>query len=110
MILLLTILLVVLLPIGLPWNIVLLVAGCLLEVAEITALRRWSKRIDRRTTRTTGAEAMIGQAARVVEACRPDGIVQLRGELWVARCEEGADPGETVRVLSLDGLTLVVAR
>jgi len=109
-ILLLTILLVVLLPIGLPWNVLLLVAGCVLEVVEITVLRRWSKRIDRRTTRTTGAEALIGQAAKVVEACRPEGMVQLRGELWVARCEEGADPGDTVRVLSLEGLTLVVAR
>ena len=107
---LLTILLVVLLPIGLPWNVLLLVAGCVLEVVEITVLRRWSKRIDRRTTRTTGAEALIGQAAKVVEACRPEGMVQLRGELWVARCEEGADPGDTVRVLSLEGLTLVVAR
>jgi len=70
----------------------------------------WAKRLDRRTKRTTGAEAMIGETADVVQACRPNGMVQLRGELWEARCEEGADVGETVRVASLDGLTLVVVR
>jgi membrane-bound serine protease (ClpP class) len=108
-ILLVTILLVVLLPIDLPWSVLLLVAGCVLEVGEIIVLRRWSKRLDRRTKPTTGAEALIGLDAKVVEACRPDGMVQLRGELWVARCIEGADPGDTVRVSALDGLTLIVA-
>ena len=73
-------------------------------------LRRWAKRIDRRTKRTTGVEAMIGQAAEVVQACRPAGMVQLRGELWEARCDDGADEGDAVRVESLDGLTLVVVR
>ena len=70
----------------------------------------WAKRLDRRTKRTTGAEAMIGETAEVVQACRPSGMVQLRGELWEARCDEGAEVGETVRVESLDGLTLVVGR
>jgi membrane protein implicated in regulation of membrane protease activity len=37
-------------------------------------------------------------------------MVHLSGELWQARCDEGADVGETVRVESLDGLTLIVAR
>jgi membrane-bound ClpP family serine protease len=53
---------------------------------------------------------MIGEPAEVMEACRPNGTVQLRGELWEARCEEGAETGETVRVESVEGLTLVVAR
>ena len=70
----------------------------------------WARRLDRRTKPTTGAEAMIGETGEVVQACRPTGMVQLRGELWEARCEEGADVGETVRVESLDGLTLVVVR
>jgi membrane protein implicated in regulation of membrane protease activity len=30
------------------------------------------------------------------------------GELWEARCAEGADVGERVRIEALDGLTLVV--
>ena len=110
MILLLIVLLVLLASIGWPWSAVLIVVGCALEAIEIVFLRRWAKRLDRRTKRTTGAEAMIGQPAEVVQACRPNGMVQLRGELWEARCEEGADEGETVRVESVDGLTLVVVR
>ena len=110
MILLLVILLVVFASVPTPWSVVLILVGCGLEAIEIVLLRRWAKRLDRRTKVTTGAEAMIGESAEVVEACRPNGTVQLRGELWEARCDEGADRGETVRVESLDGLTLVVAR
>lgn len=109
MILLLIILLVLLASVAWPWSAVLIVVGCGLEAIEIVFLRRWAKRIDRRTKKTTGAEAMIGQTAEVVQPCRPKGMVQLGGELWEARCDEGADTGETVRVESLDGLTLVVA-
>jgi len=108
-VLLLAILLVVFASVAPPWNIVVLVVACLLEVVEIALLRRWSKRLDRRTKRTTGSEAMIGERAEVVEPCRPRGTVQLRGELWEARCDGGAETGETVRVKSIDGLTLIVA-
>ena len=110
MVLLVAILLVVFAPIPSPWNAVLILVACVLEVVEIMILRRWSKRLDKRTKRTTGAEALIGQPAQVIEPCRPDGMVQLHGELWAARCEEGADTGETVTVKSLVGLELVVAR
>jgi membrane-bound serine protease (ClpP class) len=103
------ILLAVFLPISGAWSAVLIVVGCVLEVFEVVILRRWSKRLDRKTKRTTGAEALIGETAKVVEACQPKGMVQLRGELWEARCDEGAARGDTVRVESLDGLTLVVA-
>jgi membrane protein implicated in regulation of membrane protease activity len=108
-ILLLAILLVVIAPVSSPWSIVVIVVACFLEVGEIALLRRWAKRLDRSTVRTTGAEAMIGKRAAVVMACRPTGTVQLRGELWEARCEGGAASGETVRVESVEGLTLIVA-
>jgi membrane-bound serine protease (ClpP class) len=93
-----------------PWNVVLLAVACVLEVVEIVLLRRWSKRLDRRSKRMTGAEALIGEAAEVVEPCRPEGLVHVHGELWQAHCDAGADVGETVRVTSLNGLKLVVAR
>lgn len=108
-VLLLAILLVVFVSFPSPWNVIVLAVACVLEVVEIGVLRRWSKRLDRRTARTTGSEAMIGRTAEVVEACHPKGMVQLQGELWEARCEGGADAGETVRVKSVDGLTLIVA-
>jgi membrane protein implicated in regulation of membrane protease activity len=109
-ILIVTILLVVLLGVPSPWDAVMIIAGCMLEVVEVVVLRRWSKRIDRRTRPTTGAAAMIGELARVVEPCRPLGMVELNGELWRARCEEGADPDETVEVEAIEKLTLIVSR
>lgn len=107
---LVTILVVVLADVPHPWDAILIIAGALLEVGEVVVLRRWSKRIDRRTRPTTGASAMIGEQAEVVEPCRPEGMVELNGELWQARCEEGADPGETVAVKAIEKLTLIVER
>ena len=92
-----------------PWNIVVLVVACILEVGEIAVLRQWSKRIGRRTKATTGAEAMVGKVAEVTQDCRPTGMVRLDGELWEARCDVGASRGDSVLVDRLDGLTLVVS-
>lgn len=110
MILIATILIVVFAGVPSPWDALLIIAGCVLEVGEVIVLRRWSKRIDRRTRPTTGTAAMIGELARVVEPCRPLGMVELNGELWQARCDEGADPGETVEVKAIEKLTLTVER
>jgi membrane protein implicated in regulation of membrane protease activity len=44
----------------------------------------------------------------VVAPCRPWGRVRLDGEDWAARCTAGADPGDRVRVLAVEQLTLVV--
>jgi membrane protein implicated in regulation of membrane protease activity len=108
-ILLLAILLVIVASIASPWGLIVILVACVLEVGEIAFLRRWARRLDRRTKKTTGAEAMIGAPAEVVEACRPIGTVHINRELWQARCDAGADAGQTVRVQSVDGLMLVVA-
>jgi membrane protein implicated in regulation of membrane protease activity len=89
-----------------PWNLVAILGGLLVEVGELT----WGLRLARRWKPKTGAEAMIGAEAIVVSACRPLGEVRVHGELWQARCEEGADAGETVRIESIGGLTLAVVR
>ena len=81
-----------------PASIIVLVAACVLEPFEIAFLRNWSKRIGRRTKATTGAEGMIGKRAEVVRECRPTGTVRVGSELWEARCEGGAAPGDEVRV------------
>ncbi len=89
-----------------PWpvNAVVIVLGVVGEIGEIV----WGRRLARRWRPKTGPEAMIGQTAAVVGACRPNGTVRVHGELWAARCEEGADVDTTVRIASLDGLTLTV--
>lgn len=92
-----------------PWAVAVLVVTVVLEIGEIAALRVWSRRLGSRLKKTTGAEAMIGARAKVVSSCRPEGTVRLKGELWQARCDGGADAGAAVRVQSVDGLTLVVS-
>jgi len=87
-----------------PWNVIVVVLGALGEAAEAVI----GIRISQRRRAHVGAEALIGATARVVTACLPDGRVEVRGELWGARCDEGARVGDTVRVRELDGLTLVV--
>ena len=89
-----------------PWGLVVVVAALVLEVGEAAFWIRLSKR----RKPQVGGEALIGASAEVVSACRPVGRVRILGELWQARCAEGADPGEVVRVHALDGLTLVVGR
>jgi membrane-bound serine protease (ClpP class) len=91
----------------LPWplNLLSVLVGLTIEAVELT----WGLRLARKWRPRTGAEAMIGQEAEVVAACRPAGKVRVQGELWDARCEEGAGVGESVRIDSLEGLTLVVS-
>jgi membrane protein implicated in regulation of membrane protease activity len=58
----------------------------------------------------TGAEGMIGLGGRVARACRPEGTVEVHGEIWNAVSADGKPlrTGETVRVVDLEGLLLVV--
>jgi membrane protein implicated in regulation of membrane protease activity len=89
-----------------PWSWVLIGVAAVVEVGESFAWLAWS----RRRRAKVGAEALIGKEAIVVMPCRPEGQVRLQGEIWSARCEEGADVDERVRVRSLDGITLIVTR
>ena len=90
-----------------PWSYVAVVLAALWEILEVALFVAYSKR--RRAT--TGAEALPGATGVVVEACRPLGQIRVEGELWRARCKEGAEPGETVVVDTLGpNLTLTVHR
>lgn len=59
---------------------------------------------------TTGAEGLIGQIGTVRTPLTPEGSVLVGGELWSAQCEEGAEPGDKVRVRALKGLMLFVSK
>jgi membrane-bound serine protease (ClpP class) len=86
------------------WGLVAIIAGLTVEVGEAWL---WI-RLSRRWRVVTGAEGLVGRTAEVVEDCRPDGRVRIHGELWRAHCEGGAKAGTTVRVVSIDDLTLQV--
>jgi membrane protein implicated in regulation of membrane protease activity len=89
-----------------PWGAPLIAAAAAVEVSQSLFWIWHSKR--RRAD--VGAETLIGRTTDVVRACRPLGYVRLDGELWQARCEEEAEAGDPVRVVGLDGLTLLVER
>ena len=106
MLLLLAILVaVVWLPTG--WGIAVVAAATVFELAE-AGFWVW---LSRRRKAVTGAEALPGSRGVVTFACRPEGRVRVAGELWRARCEEGADVGDAVVVERLDPeLTLIVRK
>jgi len=87
-----------------PWNLLVVAAGLAGEVAESLFLLRLS----RRRRAAVGPEAMLGQVAVVAAPCRPEGQVRVKGELWRARCAEGAATGERVRITGIEELTLLV--
>ncbi|HEY6584515.1 MAG TPA: NfeD family protein [Gaiellaceae bacterium] len=90
-----------------PWSYVAVIAAAVVEVVEVKIFLWYS----RRRGATTGAEALVGEQGRVVQACRPVGQIRVVGELWQARCEDGADPGDSVVVDELGpDLTLLVHR
>ena len=87
-----------------PWNVVGFAAGLACFAGEVVF---WHRTVRGRRA-AVGAQTMIGESATVVSPCRPTGQVRLSGEIWAARCEGGADPGDTVEVVAREGLTLVV--
>lgn len=89
-----------------PWNVVALLVGIVLWLGEVFAI--W--RLVRKKKVQAGAETLVGRTATVIAPCKPLGQVRLSGEseIWRARCAEGAEVGETVRVVGLDQITLIV--
>jgi len=58
----------------------------------------------------TGLGTLIGREAISRGALEPEGFILVNGELWRARSVAGTiAAGETVRVLRVEGLTLIVA-
>ena len=86
------------------WRLPVIVGFALLEAAE-TAITWW---ISRRRPPKVGVETLIGATGRAVTECRPRGTVRVRGEVWDARCESGADADARVRIVGRDRLTLLV--
>jgi membrane-bound ClpP family serine protease len=88
------------------WAIALLAGTGAFETSQTVF---WLWHSQRRAVQV-GAETMLGRVVEVAEECRPYGLVRIQGELWRARCAEGAGRGEPVRIVGRDGLTLEVER
>ena len=89
-----------------PYKIVAFAIGLALFICELLF---WNWRVRGQRVKT-GVATMVGQTCTVLSSCLPNGQVQLRGEIWEARCDTGADRGDTVVVLAVEGLTLIVER
>lgn len=87
-----------------PWNVIVAAA---VGIAWFFELYLWNRTV-RGKRRVVGAQTLVGQVGEVRQTCRPVGQVFVAGELWEARCEDGADTGTHVRVLAVNGLTLDV--
>ena len=102
MLIILAIALLLLLPS--PWSFVGFFGVFALWLVE---LGLWNRTV-RHRRKVVGAQTLIGKDAVVSTPCRPVGQVRLDGEIWEARCESGASPGDRVRVVGRKGLTLLV--
>jgi membrane protein implicated in regulation of membrane protease activity len=87
-----------------PWNVVGFAAGLACFAGEVVF---WHRTVHGRRA-AVGAQTLIGEVGVVVSSCRPTGQVRLLGEIWSARCDAGADPGDAVEVVGRRELTLVV--
>jgi membrane protein implicated in regulation of membrane protease activity len=88
-----------------PWNVIAVTVAALWELGTALFGLWWSQRREAKV----GVQTLLGREVEVRRACRPLGEVRVRGEIWKARCEPGgADAGELVRIVGLDGLTLLV--
>jgi membrane-bound serine protease (ClpP class) len=63
----------------------------------------------RRRPTLTGAEAMIGSVAEVVDWSDFKGHVRIHGEMWEARADQPFAPSDTVIVVQREDLTLIVS-
>lgn len=62
----------------------------------------------RRRPALTGAEQIIGSTGQVIAWQGTAGQVRVLGEVWNARATNPIQPGNTIRVIGREGLTLIV--
>lgn len=94
-----------------PWVTVLLLALILILSLTATILITRRVAVAHRQKIATGSEELIGLRAVVRSSLKPSGTVFIEGEIWSAVLPEGtADPGETVTITGVDGLTLLVKK
>ena len=87
-----------------PWGFIGFGVGLVCFAGEVSF---WQRKVRGRRS-VVGAHTLIGETGTVVTSCRPSGQVRVSGEIWAARCEQGADLGDTVTVVDRNELTLVV--
>ena len=93
----------------LPWNVV-----AYLIILLISGLLYWVIARAMRKVPEAGLEELVGAEAIVASKLSPHDearyMVRVQGELWSADSEDELEPGEKVKILSVDGLVLTVEK
>jgi len=90
-----------------PWVVIVLVVA----LGGLALLVRRAVRRVRARPVNTGVEALIGSEGTALSLLDPGGWVQIRGERWAATAVPGdrpIEPGQPVRVIEVNGLSLKV--
>jgi membrane-bound serine protease (ClpP class) len=90
---------------SLPWRI-----GLFLALAIFAIISFRIRRTIFNMEPMAGLSSMTGTRGRVVHPLTPKGTVRIKGELWEAVSDTPIGVGETVAVVSQDGLRLTVRR
>lgn len=59
---------------------------------------------------TTGAEGMVGKTGTALTAIRPEGRVNIQGEIWRAESDTPIKRGEPIVVEKVEGLKVIVRK
>lgn len=81
-----------------PLGLIAVGTAALIEVGEVFAWKRWLSRYSVKT----GAEALVGATATVID----DHRARVRGEIWNARSDSPLPAGSRARIAAVDGLVL----
>ena len=90
---------------GISWQVV---GGTSLGAAALLLLLITMLSRSHRGAVVTGQEEMVHSRARVIDWQGGAGRVRVHGEIWRARGPADLAPGQEVRVVAIDGLTLEV--
>jgi membrane-bound serine protease (ClpP class) len=95
-----------------PWGVIVVVAAAIFDLIETGVFLWWSRRRRRRGPAAVGVQELIGRTGVTLSRLEPGSVapgqVRVNGEIWGARSSGPVDPGESVRVVAVDGLTLDV--
>jgi len=91
-----------------PWSVIVVAGAVVLEAVELY----WGLKMAKRRA-VTGAEALVGREAIVIQRLAPQGRVTLDGERWKARlvgaeAAEAAEADDVMVISAVRGLTLWV--
>jgi membrane-bound serine protease (ClpP class) len=59
---------------------------------------------------TTGREGLIGKIGVATTDLKPEGVVEIRGELWSALAKEDIKAGEKIQVEEMEGMKVKVTK